>query len=164
MTDISRCTFAMIKPHIVKENKIGEVLAEIEKGGFIVKMIYKSDDPLSIEEAEVFYEVHKDKPFYKNLCKIMSEAPVVALSLEHKDEKKNSVKSFRELLGNTDPKKAEPGTLRAKFGKDLDYNAVHGSDSAETAMEELGFFFNDEIYSDCCCGCDSECDENCCEK
>jgi nucleoside-diphosphate kinase len=156
----STFTIAIIKPHLVRENKIGEVISFIEKAGFVIKEM--SMEHLTVEEAETFYEVHADKPFYKDLCTIMSESPVVAMQLE-KEGSNNVVQEFRNLLGATDPAKSGDGTIRKLFGKSLDYNAVHGSDSAENAESERDFFFCNNCFND---WDDEYCDEDddCCSE
>lgn len=160
MNKVSSFTFAMIKPHIVREKKIGEVISFIENAGFVIKKM--SSEKLELEEAQSFYEVHEGKPFYKVLCKELSSGDVIVMILEKKDSK-DVVSDFRKLLGNTDPAKAEEGTLRKKFGKNLDFNAVHGSDSIDTAEEESEFFFGyeDEDYDDVEDDFEIENDKNC---
>lgn len=125
----------MIKPDAVANNHIGPILAKMNEAGFrIVAMKYTRLTP---EMAGRFYEVHKERPFYGELCEYMSSGPIVAAILE----KENAVADFRKLIGATDPSKAEPGTIRALFAKSIAANAVHGSDSDENAMIEGSFFF-----------------------
>lgn len=137
----STFTFSMIKPHIVKDKKVGEVISMIENAGFVIK--YMHQEHLSLEDSQMFYEEHEGKPFYKDLCKIISAGPVVAMILE-KPGSSDVVAEFRKFIGATNPAEAAPGTMRAKYGKNLDYNAIHGSDSADSADLECGFFFGDE--------------------
>lgn len=126
----------MIKPDAVANNHIGPILAKINEAGFrIVAMKYTRLTP---ETAGRFYEVHKERPFYGELCEYMSSGPIVAAILE----KENAVADFRKLIGATDPSKAEPGTIRALFAKSIAANAVHGSDSDENAIIEGNFYFS----------------------
>lgn len=129
-------TFTMIKPDAVKNGHIGAILNDIIAGGFkIVAMKYTR---LSAEKAGEFYAVHKERPFYGELVDFMSSGPIVAAILE----KENAVEDFRKLIGHTDPTKAEPGTIRNKYAKSIDANAVHGSDSDENAEIEGNFYFS----------------------
>ena len=129
-------TFTMIKPDAVANNHIGPILAKINEAGFrIVAMRYTK---LSKEAAGKFYEVHKERPFYGELVEYMSSGPIVAAILE----KDNAVSDFRELIGATDPAKAEPGTIRNLFAKSIAANAVHGSDSDDNAKIEGDFYFS----------------------
>ncbi|MCC7302972.1 MAG: nucleoside-diphosphate kinase [Bacteroidia bacterium] len=129
-------TFTMIKPDAVENNHIGAILAKINGAGFkIVAMKYTR---LTKERAGQFYAVHKERPFYADLCEYMSSGPIVAAILE----KSNAVEDFRKLIGATDPAKAEPGTIRKEFAKSISANAVHGSDSDENARLEGSFFFS----------------------
>jgi len=129
-------TFTMIKPDAVANNYIGPILAKINEAGFrIVSMRMLR---LSKETAGAFYEVHKERPFYGELVDYMSSGPIVAAILE----KDNAVEEFRKLIGATDPKKAEPGTIRAMYAESIAANAVHGSDSDENAAIEGNFYFN----------------------
>ena len=133
---MSNRTFTMIKPDAVANNYIGPILAKINEAGFrIVAMKYTKLTP---ELAGKFYEVHKERPFYKDLVSYMSSGPIVAAILE----KDNAVESFRNLIGATDPAKAAPGTIRNLFAKSIEANAVHGSDSADNAAIEGNFFFS----------------------
>jgi nucleoside-diphosphate kinase len=131
----------MIKPHIVKDKKAGEVISMIENAGFVIK--YMHQEHLSLEDTKTFYEEHEGKPFYKDLCKIISDGPVVAMMLE-KPGSTDVVAEFRKFIGATNPADATPGTVRAKYGKNIDYNAIHGSDSADSADLECEFFFGNE--------------------
>lgn len=129
-------TFTMLKPDAVEANNIGPILAMINKAGFKIKaMKYLR---LSREQAGMFYEVHKERPFYGELTQYMSSGPIVAAILE----KNNAVSDFRKLIGATDPSKAEEGTIRKMFAKSIAANAVHGSDSDENASIESSFFFS----------------------
>jgi len=130
-------TFAMIKPHAVEASQIGEIICMIEKAGFKVVELMLTD--VDYDTAAEFYEIHKKKPFYDQLCKGLSSGPVVVMVLEHKGD--DAVALFRTVLGDTDPSKAKPNTIRAKFGKSIDLNAVHGSDSDDNAAIETDFFF-----------------------
>ena len=126
----------MIKPDAVKNGHIGAILNDITAGGFkIVAMKYTQ---LSAEKAGEFYAVHKERPFYGELVSFMSSGPIVAVILE----KDNAIEDFRNLIGNTDPAKADTGTIRNKYAKSIDANAVHGSDSDENAAIEGNFFFS----------------------
>jgi nucleoside-diphosphate kinase len=128
-------TFTMIKPDAVRNGHIGAILADIQAAGFrIVAMKYTK---LSAEKAGEFYAVHKERPFYGELVDFMSSGPIVAAILE----KANAVEDFRKLIGATDPAKAEPGTIRAKYASSIGENAVHGSDSDENAAIEGQFHF-----------------------
>ncbi len=125
----------MIKPDAVRAGNIGNILADIEKGGFRIKaMRYYHMDP---KVAGRFYEVHKERPFYSELVEFMSGGPIVAAVLQ----KDNAVADFRKLIGATNPKEAEAGTIRAKYAKSIGENAVHGSDSDENARLEASFHF-----------------------
>lgn len=126
----------MIKPDAVQNGHIGNILADIQKAGFsIVAMKYTR---LSREEAGKFYEVHKERPFYGELVDYMSSGPIVAAILEKAD----AVSSFRQVIGATDPSKAEEGTIRRKYAQSIAANAIHGSDSDENAAIEGAFFFS----------------------
>ncbi|MEY3677864.1 MAG: hypothetical protein RI924_5 [Bacteroidota bacterium] len=126
----------MIKPDAVKNGHIGAILNDIIAGGF--KIIAMKYTRLSAEKAGEFYAVHKERPFYGELVEFMSSGPIVAAILE----KENAVEDFRKLIGHTDPSKAEPGTIRNKYAKSIDANAVHGSDSNENAEIEGNFYFS----------------------
>lgn len=126
----------MIKPDAVANGHIGAILDQITKAGFkIVAMKYTS---LSPEMAGKFYDIHRERPFFKDLVDFMSSGPIVAAILE----KDNAIEDFRKLIGATDPQKAEPGTIRQLFAKSIDANAIHGSDSDENAQIEGNFFFS----------------------
>lgn len=126
----------MIKPDAVANGHIGAIIDKITKSGFkIIALKYTS---LSPEKAGQFYEVHKERPFYKDLVGFMSSGPIVAAILE----KDNAIEDFRKLIGATDPAKADEGTIRQLFAKSIEANAVHGSDSDENAEIEGNFFFS----------------------
>ncbi|MDX9697668.1 MAG: nucleoside-diphosphate kinase [Bacteroidales bacterium] len=129
-------TFAMIKPQACRRNHVGPILAIINQAGFRISAIRSTK--LTHDEAEKFYEVHRGKPFYEGLIDFMSSGPIVALLLE----KENAIEDFRKLIGNTDPAKAEEGTIRKMFAESVQRNAIHGSDSVENAAREADFFFN----------------------
>jgi len=126
----------MLKPDAVANNHTGAILDILLKDGF--KIIAMKLLRLTPEKAGEFYEVHKSRPFYGELVKYMSSGPLVAIILE----KENAIEDFRKLIGNTDPKKAEKGTIRALFAKSIDANAIHGSDSDANAKIEEDFFFS----------------------
>jgi nucleoside-diphosphate kinase len=129
-------TFTMIKPDAVENGYIGAILNDIQQGGF--KIIALKYVRLSQETAGAFYAVHKERPFYGELVDFMSSGPIVAAILE----KENAVEDFRKLIGATDPAKADAGTIRNKYAKSIEANAVHGSDSDENAEIEGNFFFS----------------------
>ncbi len=135
-------TLTLIKPECVAEKHIGEVIARIEKAGFQVKAIKMLR--LSKREAEKFYEVHKERPFYGELTEYMSSGPIVAMVLE----KENCVADFRDFIGATNPKDAAQGTIRREFGKNIQMNCVHASDSPENAVREIYFYFSDREIMD----------------
>ena len=128
-------TFTMIKPDAVQENHIGGILHMMEEGGFRVVELQKLR--LTPERAGQFYAVHAERPFYHDLVRYMSSGPIVAAVLE----KDNAVADFRTLIGATNPANAEEGTIRKKYAKSIEANAVHGSDSDENAQIEADFFF-----------------------
>ena len=133
---VTNRTFTMIKPDAVNNGYIGAILNDIIAAGFrIVAMKYTH---LTAQTAGAFYEVHKERPFYADLVSFMSSGPIVAAILE----KDNAVEDFRKLIGATDPAKAEAGTIRNKFAKSIEANAVHGSDSDEKASIEGSLFFS----------------------
>jgi len=129
-------TFTMIKPSAFEAGFTGSILSMIEKAGFRIKSLKKVR--LTTSQAGDFYEMHKGKPFFEGLVGFMSSGPIVAAVLE----KENAVEDFRLLIGATDPAKAEPGTIRKLYGKNMGENAVHGSDSDESALREAAFFFS----------------------
>ncbi len=126
----------MIKPDAVQDGNSGAILKMIEEAGFRIVALKKTQ--LSSERAGQFYEVHKERPFYGDLCRYMSSGPIFAAILE----KDNAVADFRKLIGATNPANAEEGTIRKKFAKSIEANAVHGSDSDENAELEGSFFFS----------------------
>ena len=128
-------TLSIIKPDGVEKGIIGKVISRFETNG--LKPVAIRMQHLSRADAEGFYAVHKERPFFKDLCAFMTSAPVVVMVLEGE----NAVAKNRELMGATDPKKAAPGTLRADFAKSIDANTVHGSDSLENAKIEVAYFF-----------------------
>jgi nucleoside-diphosphate kinase len=131
-----RITLTMIKPFAVKQHHLGEILSYIEKNGFHIRALKMTQ--LAKEKAKLFYEEHSEKPFFPELVKFMSSGPVVAAILE----KDNAVEDFRKLIGSTDPSQAAEGTIRRMFAKDKTRNAIHGSDSDESANRECRFFFS----------------------
>ncbi len=128
-------TFTMIKPDAVANGYTGAIINDLIIKGF--KIIAMKYTKLTVENAGKFYAVHAARPFYKDLVGFMSSGPIVAAILE----KENGVEEFRKLIGATDPSKAEAGTLRQKYAKSIEANAVHGSDSDENAANEANFFF-----------------------
>lgn len=129
-------TFAMIKPSACRKNHVGPILAMINQAGFRISAIRSTK--LDKVEAEQFYEMHRGKEFYDDLCEFMSSGPIIALLLE----KENAIEDFRKLIGSTNPSMAEEGTIRKMFAESLQRNAVHGSDTKENAEREANFFFN----------------------
>jgi len=128
-------TLSIIKPDAVAKNVIGKIYSRFETNG--LKVIAARMTWLSEQEAGQFYSVHKERPFFKDLVSFMTSGPVMIQALEGE----NAIAKNRELMGATDPKKAEPGTIRADFAESIDANAVHGSDAPETAAVEIAFFF-----------------------
>lgn len=128
-------TLSIIKPDAVAKNVIGKIYSRFETNG--LKVIAAKMAWLSPQEAGEFYGVHKERPFYKDLVSFMTSGPVVIQVLEGED----AIAKNRELMGATDPKKADAGTIRADFATSIEANAVHGSDGPETAKTEIGFFF-----------------------
>jgi nucleoside-diphosphate kinase len=129
-------TFTMIKPDAVSAGNTGAITKMIEEAGFRLVAIKKT--LLTMERAGQFYAIHKERPFFKDLCTYMSSGPIVPMILE----KENAVEDFRKLIGATDPQKAEPGTIRNLFAKSIEANAIHGSDSDANAAIESSFFFS----------------------
>ena len=129
-------TFTMLKPDAVVAGNSGAIIKMIEEAGFRIVAMKKTK--LSSELAGKFYEIHKERSFYGELCAYMSSGAIIPIILE----KENAVEDFRTLIGATDPKKAAPGTIRALFAKSIDANAVHGSDSDANADIEGSFFFS----------------------
>jgi len=128
-------TFGIIKPDAVAKGAIGGIVDMIEKFG--LKIIGLRLLRLSGTEAEMFYAVHKERPFYRDLVKFMTSGPVVVMAIEGE----NAIARYREVMGPTDSRKAPEGTIRQKYGTDIEKNAVHGSDAADTAKVEIAFFF-----------------------
>jgi nucleoside-diphosphate kinase len=135
-------TFTMLKPDSIEQGNMLPILNMIEAAGFkIIALKYKR---MTRDEAEKFYSIHSDKPFFNDLVSFMTRGPIVAAALE----KDNAVDAFRALIGSTDPNEAEEGTIRKKYAKSKGENAVHGSDSDENAEIEISFHFdNEEIFS-----------------
>jgi nucleoside-diphosphate kinase len=131
-------TFAVIKPDAIAAGNSGKIIDMIEKNGFdIIRMEKVMLDP---EMAKEFYAVHKERPFFKELIDFITSGPVIIMMLE----RDNAVKAWRDLMGETDPAKAAPNTIRKLFGASIGKNATHGSDSSATAEQELELFFGDE--------------------
>ena len=128
-------TFGIIKPDAAAKGAVGGIIDMIEKAG--LRLVALHMRRLSPAEAEGFYAVHKARPFFKDLIKFMTSGPCVVMALEGED----AIARYRELMGPTDSKKAPAGTIRAKYGTDIERNAVHGSDGPDTAKFELSFFF-----------------------
>lgn len=134
-------TLSIVKPDGVQKNLIGEVYRRFEQAG--LRIIGARMLQLSQSQAEGFYAVHRERPFYRDLVRYMTSGPVIVQVLEGE----NAVARHREIMGATDPKKAAPGTIRADFAASIEQNVVHGSDAADTAAREIAFFFSD---SDLC--------------
>ena len=128
-------TFAIIKPDAVKARVAGRILSQIEEAGFAIRALRLTH--LTKKEAEGFYAVHRERPFFASLTDFMSSGPCIVMALEAPD----AIKKWRTLMGATDPAKADAGTLRKEFGSSIENNATHGSDAPETAAFELGYFF-----------------------
>lgn len=131
-------TLSIIKPDAVAKNVIGEIYSRFEKGGLRIvaaRMLH-----LSREQAEGFYAVHRERPFFRDLVEFMMSGPVMVQVLEGN----NAIARHREIMGATNPKEAAPGTIRADFATSIDENAVHGSDGPDTARNEIAFFFGDD--------------------
>ena len=129
-------TLSIVKPDGVARNLIGDVYHRFERAGLrivAVRMLH-----LSTAQAEAFYEVHRERPFYKDLVRYMTSGPVIAQVLEGD----NAIARHRDIMGATDPKKAAPGSIRADLAQSIEANVVHGSDAADTAAREIGFFFS----------------------
>ena len=136
MSNIEK-TLSIIKPDAVERNLQDQIKNEFKNNGF--EILKEKKIHISKDEAEKFYKVHESKPFYNDLCNYLSSGPIVVMSLQ----KENAVLENRKLMGATNPKDAEEGTLRKKYGISIDKNSVHGSDSIENAKIELDFFFKD---------------------
>ncbi len=128
-------TFAIIKPDAVGRGQAGEIIAATEKAGFRIAGMKKTR--LTQAQAEGFYSVHSERPFFAGLVKFMTEGPVIVMVLE----KENAIADWRGLMGATNPEKAAEGTIRKRFATDIERNCVHGSDAPETAAVEIPFFF-----------------------
>ena len=133
----SEQTLSIIKPDAVERNLDNEIKEMFKHKGF--KVVQEKKIQIEKSEAEKFYKVHETKPFYNDLCEYLSSGPIVVMILE----KENAILDNRELMGATNPKNAEDGTIRRKYGLSIDKNSVHGSDSPENAKIEIEFFFND---------------------
>src|SRR5580698_1820149 len=129
-------TFAILKPDAVASGHAGQILAMIEKAGFRIRGVRMTR--LSLQQAEGFYDIHRERPFFTGLVAFMTEGPVVLLVLERED----AIQHWRDLMGATNPEKAAEGTIRKHFAKNIERNAVHGSDAPETAAVEIPFFFS----------------------
>jgi nucleoside-diphosphate kinase len=129
-------TFAIIKPDAVASGHAGQILGMIEKAGFRIRGLKMTR--LSKQQAEGFYEIHRERPFFSGLVQFMTEGPVVVLVLE----RDNAIKHWREVMGATNPANAAEGTIRKHFAKNIERNAVHGSEAPETAANEIPFFFS----------------------
>ncbi|MFZ0663347.1 MAG: nucleoside-diphosphate kinase [Acidobacteriaceae bacterium] len=132
---MSQRTFSIIKPDAVRKGHTGAILAEIEKAGFKIIAIKKLS--ISKTQAEGFYYVHKERPFFDSLTTFMSSGPIVPMVLEKVD----AIADLRKLMGATNPASAEEGTIRKKFAASIEENAIHGSDAEDTAQFEIGYFF-----------------------
>ena len=130
-------TLSIIKPDAVERNLENEIKEIFKNNGF--KIIKEKKIQIEKSEAEKFYKIHETKPFYNDLCSYLSSGPIVVMVLE----KNNAVQENRTLMGSTNPKEAEEGTIRKKYGLSIDKNSVHGSDSVENARIEIDFFFRD---------------------
>jgi nucleoside-diphosphate kinase len=131
-------TFSIIKPDAVAKNVIGEIVSRFEKAG--LKVVASRMAQLSTEEAQGFYAEHEGRPFFNDLVSFMTSGPVVVQVLEGE----NAILRNRELMGATNPKEADAGTIRADFAESIDANAVHGSDAPESAAREIAYFFSDD--------------------
>ena len=130
-------TLSIIKPDGIGKNVVGEVISKLEKGG--LKIVAAKMLHLSQEQAQGFYAVHKERPFFDELCEFMSSGPIVVQVLQGS----NAIELNREIMGATNPEQAEAGTIRKEFALSMTENSAHGSDSAETAREEISFFFSE---------------------
>lgn len=128
-------TLSIIKPDATRRNLTGAINARIEQAG--LRIVAQKRLRLTREQAEAFYAVHRERPFFDSLCRFMTSGPVVVQVLEGE----NAIQRYREVMGATDPAKAAPGTIRKDFAESIEANSVHGSDSAETAEREIAFFF-----------------------
>ncbi len=128
-------TLSIVKPDAMETGKAGAIIARLQEEGFLVKAMRQMH--LTRRQAEGFYEVHRARPFFDELCTFMSRGPIVVMALERED----AIAKYRDVIGATDPAKAAPGTIRKLYGKNVGENAVHGSDSAANAAIEIAFFF-----------------------
>ena len=128
-------TLAIVKPDAVQRRVAGRIIQRIEDEGFQIRAMRRLH--LSTEQAEAFYAVHRERPFFRSLTDFMSSGPLIVMVLEAPE----AIKQWRTLMGATDPAKADPGTLRNEFGQSIEKNATHGSDGSETAAYEIGYFF-----------------------
>ena len=135
-------TFAIIKPDAVNEGIAGKIIDKIERNGFEILRLQKGQ--LNPELAEIFYEEHKDKPFFNELVTFISSGPIMIMALQ----KENAIKDWRDLMGATDPSQAQEGTIRKEFASSISQNVVHGSDSPDMAIRELGLFFSPQSNND----------------
>ena len=131
-------TFSIIKPDATKRNLTGKIIDRFEEAG--LRVVASKRIHMTREQAEGFYAVHKERPFFKDLCDFMISGPVVVQVLEGE----NAIAKNREVMGATNPKEAAPGTIRADFAESIEANSVHGSDAPETAAQEIKFFFGDD--------------------
>ena len=134
---MSNKTLAIIKPDAVANGYAGEIIDKIIKAGFKITAMKMTQ--LTVDSAEGFYAIHKERPFFGELVEYMTSGPCIPMALE----KENAVEDYRKLIGATDPAKADEGTIRKLYAKNIQFNAVHGSDAAETAKTEIAFFFDD---------------------
>jgi len=132
---MSNRTFTIVKPDSVRKGNFGKIISRLEAEGFRILGLKKTS--LSRAQAEGFYAVHRERPFFSGLVEYMTSGPVYVAALERED----AVKSLRQVMGATDPAKADAGTIRKEFGESIEQNAIHGSDSDENAKIEIGFFF-----------------------
>ncbi|MGC9331884.1 MAG: nucleoside-diphosphate kinase [Bacteroidales bacterium] len=130
-------TLCIIKPLAVQNGHIASIIKDIDNSGFRICALHMLQ--MTTDDARQFYKIHEGKGFYDSLVAFMASGPVVVMALE----KENAVADFRKLIGNTDPQKADEGTIREKYAKDISHNAIHGSDSIENATNEIHFFFGD---------------------
>jgi nucleoside-diphosphate kinase len=133
---MSNRTFTIVKPDSVRKGNFGKIISRIEAEGFKILGLKKVS--LSLKQAEGFYSVHRERPFFPDLVKYMTSGPVYVAALE----RDNAVAHLRKIMGATDPSKADPGTIRKEFGASIEQNAIHGSDSDENAGLEIAFFFS----------------------
>jgi nucleoside-diphosphate kinase len=132
---VAQRTFSIVKPDAVRKGQTGAILAEIDKAGFRIVAIKKAS--ISREQAQGFYAVHKERPFFSDLCAFMSSGPLILMVLEKED----AIADLRKLMGATNPANAEEGTIRKKFAASIQENAIHGSDAEDTAAFEIGYWF-----------------------